>query len=514
MTRPRYTITTAIAYVNGAPHLGHAYEAILTDALARFARLDGRDVLFLTGTDEHGEKVAATAHIEGIPTRDFADRNAAAFRDMGRDLGISNDDFIRTTEPRHAAAAQALWSRLREAGAVYLGKYEGWYSVREEAYFAESELNTDPATGARLTPNGTEAQWVEEPSYFFRLSKYTEKLLDLYEKNPDFLRPESRLNEVRAFVRGGLRDLSVSRLRERLDWGIPVPDDDAHVMYVWVDALTNYLTGCGFPGQMGARWPADLHVIGKDITRFHAVYWPAFLMAAGLPLPRSIFAHGFITIAGVKMSKSLGNIVSPEDLLADFGVDAMRYLLLREIPHGADGSFAHAHAVARLNADLANGVGNLAQRTLSLIYKNCDGRVPEPGALTAEDEALLRAGRAELLPVLRAHMADCAAHKALECIMDLAARADGYIDTAAPWALRKTDPARMGSVLYVLAEVIRCIAIALQFAMPDKAGALLDQLCVSAKDRDFKSISENPLVPGQQISEPKGLFPRFTAPEV
>ncbi len=513
MTRARYTLTTAIAYVNGAPHLGHAYEAILTDALARFARLDGREVLFLTGTDEHGEKVAATAHIEGVPTKAFADRNAAAFRDMGRDLAISNDDFIRTTEPRHAVAAQELWRRLQDAGAIYLGKYEGWYSVREEAYFAESELNTDPATGDRLTPNGTQAQWVEEPSYFFRLSDYADKLLDLYETNPGFLRPETRLNEVRAFVAGGLRDLSVSRLAARLEWGVPVPGDDAHVMYVWVDALTNYLTGCGFPGDMGDRWPADLHVIGKDITRFHAVYWPAFLMAAGLPLPRSIFAHGFITIAGVKMSKSLGNIVAPGDLLADFGVDATRYLLLREIPHGADGSFAHAHAVARLNADLANGVGNLAQRTLSLIYKNCDGRIPEPGALTDADTALLRAGRAELLPVLRAYMADCAAHKALESIVDLAARADGYIDAAAPWALRTTDPARMETVLYVLADVIRCIAVALQFAMPGKAGALLDQLAVPQDARDFRALADAPLAPGAAIGKPEGLFARFTAPE-
>lgn len=508
-----YTITTAISYVNGAPHLGHAYEAILTDAIARFRRLQGREVLFMTGTDEHGEKVAHTARAAGVAPQDFADRNAGAFREMAGKLGLSHDDFIRTTEPRHAAAAQALWATLQDRGDIYLGKYEGWYCVREEAYFTEAELLTDEKTGERFTPGGAEVKWVEEPSYFFRLSAYTDKLLQLYEERPEFIQPAARCNEITAFVRGGLRDLSVSRLRERLDWGVDVPTDPKHVMYVWIDALTNYLTGCGYPGEMGDRWPADVHVIGKDIIRFHAVYWPTFLMAAGLDLPRSIFAHGFINIDGQKMSKSLGNVLAPDDLLELFGRDALRYLLLREVPHGQDGSFAHAHAAARLNADLANGIGNLAQRTLTLIHKNCGAALPEPGALTPGDEALLRAARENLLPAMAAQVDAFAVHRALEAVMAVASQADAYIDAAAPWVLRKSDPARMRTVLYVLAEAIRCVAIALQWAMPGKAGALLDQLGVAQEQRDFAALSASPLASGTTIDKPQGLFPRLPTPE-
>ncbi|HBH25959.1 MAG TPA: methionine--tRNA ligase [Rhodospirillaceae bacterium] len=508
-----FTLTTAISYVNGAPHLGHAYEAILADAVARFRRLEGRRVLFIGGTDEHGEKVASTARAQGAEVQAFAGHNAAAFQAMGQDLGISHDAFIRTTQERHKAAAQALWARLAEAGAIYLGKYEGWYSVREEAYFTESELLTDPATGERFTPGGTEVKWVEEESYFFRLSAYTEDLLRLYDAHPRFLQPDARRNEVAAFVRGGLRDLSISRHKSRLDWGVPVPGDANHVMYVWVDALTNYLTGCGYPGDMGDRWPADVHVIGKDIIRFHAVYWPAFLMAAGLPLPRGIFAHGHLTIGGEKMSKSRGNVLTPGDLLAVYGRDPLRYLLLREVPHGQDGAVAHVHAVARLNADLANGVGNLAQRTLTLIHKNCGAAVPKPGALVPEDEALLHAARSDLLPTMAGPMEAFAVHRALEGVMDLAARADAYIDAMAPWVLRKTDPARMASVLYVLAEVIRCVAIALQCAMPGKAAEMLEQLAVPPGARDFAALTQSPLQPGTPLPPPQGLFPRLTAPE-
>ena len=344
MKTPFY-ITTAISYVNGVPHLGHAYESILTDVLARFKRLDGYDVMFLTGTDEHGEKVAQTAEKNGMAPCDFADKNAATFKAMTKTLGMSHDDFIRTTQERHYKASQAIWRKLEENGDIYLGQYEGWYSVREEAYFTEDELREDPETGQKYTPLGTEVTWVEEPSYFFRLSAYTDRLIAHYDANPNAVQPDSRMNEIMSFLKqdGGLRDLSVSRHKDRLAWGIPVPDDNDHVMYVWLDALTNYITAIGYPNETDADfqkfWPADYHVIGKDITRFHAIYWPAFLMGAGLAPPKTIFAHGFINVDGTKMSKSIGNVLSPDDLLAAYGLDPLRYFLMREVAHGNDGNF-------------------------------------------------------------------------------------------------------------------------------------------------------------------------------
>jgi len=517
MSQKSFYITTAISYVNGKPHLGHAYEAILTDVMARFQRLAGRDVYFLTGTDEHGEKVAKTAAQNNMTPEDFADQNAQSFREMTHSLEISNDDFIRTTEQRHLEASQAIWQKLKDNGDIYLGQYEGWYSVREEGYFAEDELTTDPETGVKMTPNGTEVEWVEEPSYFFRLSNYTDKLLEQYTGHPRFIQPQARANEVISFVKQGLRDLSVSRHKERLQWGIPVPDDPDHVMYVWLDALTNYITAIGYPDTGSDKyqtfWPADYHVIGKDILRFHAVYWPAFLMAARLEIPHSIFAHGFINVQGQKMSKSLGNVLSPDGLVKTFGLEEIRYFLMREIPHGQDGNFAPEQAVQRINADLANGIGNLAQRTLSMIYKNCDGSMPAPGDLTAEDQALLAAAYDHLVPAIETALQDFALHKALEAITDLASQADAYIDAQAPWVLKKENPERMKTVIYVLAEVIRCLAIALQAATPKAAGRILDQLAVSDDQRCFAHISQDySLQPGTVIAKPEGVFPRVEIP--
>ena len=402
-----FYITTAISYVNGSPHLGHAYEAILTDVMARFKRLDGYDVMFLTGTDEHGEKVAKTAEQNNMGAQEFADKNAAEFQDMTGLLNISNDDFIRTTEDRHHKAAQALWKKLQDNGDIYLGKYEGWYSIREEGYFTEDELTKIPDTGEYLTPNGTEAKWVEEASYFFKLSEYTDKLLDYYEANPEFIQPESRRNEIISFVKGGLNDLSISRHKDRLHWGIPVPDDEDHVMYVWLDALTNYITAIGYPDEDAESfkkyWPANYHVIGKDIIRFHAVFWPAFLMSAGLELPKTIFAHGFINVQGQKMSKSIGNVLSPIGMVGTYGLDQIRYFLMREISHGQDGNFSHEQAVTRMNADLANGIGNLAQRTLSMIYKNCDGQIPQAGKFMEDDKTLLNLVHNLIIGSIRVH---------------------------------------------------------------------------------------------------------------
>lgn len=512
--KPFY-ITTAISYVNGAPHLGHAYEVILTDVMARFKRLDGYDVYFLTGTDEHGEKVAKTAEKNNTSPQAFADLNAQGFRDMTKTLNISNDDFIRTTEDRHHKASQDIWQKIDAAGDIYKGAYKGWYSIREEAYFAEEELTIVPGTQERITPNGTEAVWVEEESYFFKLSEYTDKLLEFYDKNPEFIQPETRRNEIISFVKQGLKDLSISRHKDRLTWGIPVPTDENHVMYVWLDALTNYITGIGYPERNAESfkkfWPADFHVIGKDITRFHAIYWPAFLMSANIEIPKTIFAHGFVNVQGQKMSKSIGNVLSPDGLVETYGLDQIRYFLMREIPHGRDGNFGHEQAIMRINADLANGFGNLAQRTLSMIYKNCDGTIPKSGELTAEDKALLDKTYGWMLDNMRQKAEDFRFHRVLEDIWQIVFDANAYIDTQAPWALKKENPARMETVLYTLAETIRCLAIAIQPVTPDSANKLLDQMQIPQDKRDFVHIkSEHALKSGHTISQPEGIFPRIT----
>jgi methionyl-tRNA synthetase len=519
MTKTPFYITTAISYVNGVPHLGHAYESILTDVMARFKRLDGYDVMFLTGTDEHGEKVAKTAEKNNVAPKAFADQNAAAFRGMTTTLNISNDDFIRTTEDRHYEASKAIWKKLQEKGDIYLGKYEGWYSIREEAYFTEDELIKDDK-GNFKTINGTEVEWVEEPTYFFKLSAYRDKLLDYYNKHPEFIQPSTRRNEIISFVKqdGGLKDLSVSRHKKRLSWGIPVPGDEDHVMYVWLDALTNYITAVGYPDESTTNykkfWPADYHVIGKDIIRFHAVYWPAFLMSADVPLPKAIFAHGFINVHGEKMSKSLGNVLSPDALVSTYGLDQIRYFLMREIPHGQDGNFSPEQIILRVNADLANGLGNLAQRTLSFIYKNCDGIIPVPGTLSDDDQKILHHAHTELLKAMRTRMNDFLIHRALEDIWSLVMAANAYIDVQAPWTLKKTDPERMKTVLYVLSEVIRCLAIAIQPVVPASAAKMLDQIKIPTDARNFSNLAA-PMAfkGGEAINPPEGVFPRIVEDE-
>ena len=508
-----YYITTAISYVNGPPHLGHAYEVIATDVMARFKRLDGYDVHFLTGTDEHGQKVEKTAASQGKDARSFCDEIAAQFRAMAGTLNCSNDDFIRTTEPRHVTSSQAIWRKLQEAGDIYLDKYAGWYSVRDEAFLGEDEL-TKGEDGKFLAPSGAPVEWVEESSYFFRLSAYGEKLLAHYAAQPDFILPPYRRNEVVKFVEQGLLDLSISRTS--FDWGIPVPDDPDHVMYVWLDALTNYITGVGYPDvdseSFKTYWPADLHVIGKDILRFHAIYWPAFLMSAGLPLPKRVFAHGFLNVEGQKMSKSLGNVLSPEDLVREFGLDQTRYYLLREVPFGNDGSISRESIIRRSNSDLANDFGNLAQRVLSMIAKNCGGLLPEPGPFSEADRTLL--GKAAgLLERLREHYEVQAFHKALEATWEVVSASNRYVDEQAPWALRKTDPPRMATVLYVVAEVVRQLAILTQPVMPQAMGRMLDQLGVAESDRDAAALA-TPLAGGSALPKPEGVFPRYVEEDV
>jgi methionyl-tRNA synthetase len=508
-----YYITTAISYPNDKPHIGHAYEAIATDALARFRRLQGHDVLFLTGTDEHGIKMLQTARKQGIGAAELANRNTPLFQEMVRVLNCSNDDFVRTREERHVRACIELWQRMESARDVYLGSYAGWYSVRDEAYYDDSEL-TEGEGGIKLSPQGTPVEWVEEESYFFRLSAYQQRLLDHYAANPDFIGPEGRRNEVVSFVKGGLQDLSISRTT--FDWGIPVPGNPKHIMYVWVDALTNYLTGAGFPDdadKLARFWPADVHIIGKDIVRFHAVYWPAFLMSAGVELPRRVFGHGFLYNRGEKMSKSVGNVVDPFDLAKEFGVDQLRYFLLREVPFGQDGNYSVDAIVQRTNADLANDLGNLAQRSLSMIAKNCGGAVPAPGVFTPADETILAAADACAARVETA-IEDLAIHRALEAIWSVVSEANRYFASEEPWAHKKTDPKRMETILYVTAEVLRQVGILVQPVVPESAAKLLDLLGVPAEARDFVRLGpKSRLVAGTKLSAPQAIFPRYVAAE-
>ncbi len=509
--KPKFFVTTPIYYVNGAPHIGHAYTDVAADVMARCKRLDGYDVFFLTGTDEHGQKVEKAAAETGMAALTYVDGISARFRELTTLLGMTNDDFIRTTEARHIRSCQELWRRVAAAGDIYLGHYEGWYAVRDEAFYGEDELTKLP-DGTRMAPTGVPVEWVREPSYFFKLSAWSDRLLAFYEANPDFLAPVSTKNELISCVRGGMHDLSVSRTSFK--WGIPVPDDAAHVMYVWFDALTNYLTATGFPDEHAERaafWPADLHMVGKEITRFHCVYWPAFLMSAGLKPPKRVFANGWMTVDGQKMGKSMGNAIDPWALVARYGLDALRFFLMREIPFGQDGDFSARALVHRLNGELANELGNLAQRSLSLIARHCEGRLPVRGAVAEDDAALL--AQAEMLPVrVRAGLERQAMGEALEAVWQVVRAANAYIDRQAPWALAKTDRERMGSVLRVLADVLRAVATVLQPFMPDSMARMLDQLGVAEDQRDLADLA-NPVPDSTVLPAPKPVFPRFVDEE-
>ena len=495
MSEP-YLITTAISYPNGPPHIGHAYEAIAGDAIARFQRAQGRDVRLVTGTDEHGLKMIQTARREGRDTLEFADEMSGYFRDMCAVLDVSYDAFVRTSEPRHHDASIAVWKAMEAAGDLYLDRYEGWYSVRDEAFYDEEELIEGEA-GEKVSPQGTPVEWTKEETWFFRLSKYQERLLDHYAANPGFIQPESRRNEVMRFVEGGLKDLSVSRTS--FDWGVPVPGSPGHVMYVWVDALTTYMTGVGFPdrgGDWARYWPADVHLIGKDIVRFHAVYWPAFLMSAELPIPKQVFAHGFLLARGEKMSKSLGNVVDPMDLAERFGVDALRYFLLREVTFGQDGSYSAEAIVARVNAELANSFGNLAQRSLSMIFKNLAGIIP-PAGEADEDKALLQQVE-HACATLSDEFERFSFSAGLEAWMTAVFACNAYVDTTAPWALKKTDPQRMAQVLGTLVAAIRMLTVAAAPIIPGSADKLLTLIDSGAG--------------GTPIAQPQPIFPRLELP--
>ncbi|WP_126172826.1 methionine--tRNA ligase [Altericroceibacterium xinjiangense] len=512
MAEPFY-LTTAIHYPNGKPHIGHAYETIAADVTARFQRLRGREVRFQTGTDEHGLKMAQKARDLGITPRELADEMSGHFKALFDILNISYDRFFRTSEEAHHLASQALWQAMKDNGDLYLDRYEGWYSVRDEAYYDESEL-TDGDDGEKLSPQGTPVEWTVEESWFFRLSAYQDRLLAHYCENPDFIRPDGRRNEVVRFVEGGLRDLSVSRTT--LDWGVRVPDSESHVMYVWVDALTNYLTGLGYPEKtedFSKFWPADVHLIGKDIVRFHAVYWPAFLMSAGIELPEQIFGHGFLLNRGQKESKSLGNVTDPVQLAERYGVDVLRYFLLREFTFGQDGSYSAEAIVNRANSELANSFGNLAQRVMSFIAKNCDGVVAATEPPQEADEIVLCKVRKACVEELPAAFEKLAFTAGLEAWMQAVFACNAYVDEQAPWALRKTDPERMKRVLATLCSCIHDLAVAVSPVIPTASAQILDSLCIPADERDFGSLAEDLTAAAIRVNNPKPVFPRLELAE-
>ena len=516
MADPFY-LTTAIHYPNGKPHIGHAYETIAADVLARFYRQTGREVRFQTGTDEHGLKMAQKARDLGTTPRELADEMSSYFRELFDRLDISYDNFIRTTQDDHHRASQAIWQAMEANGDLYLDRYEGWYSVRDEAYYDESEL-IEGEGDEKLSPQSTPVEWTVEESWFFRLSAYQDKLLALYNDQPDFICPDSRRNEIMRFVEGGLRDLSVSRTS--FDWGVKVPGAEDHVMYVWVDALTNYLTGLGYPDEtedMAKFWPADLHLVGKDITRFHTVYWPAFLMSAGIAVPRKVFAHGFLLNKGIKESKTLGNVTDPGALVDLYGVDVLRYFLLREFSFGQDGSYSREAIVNRANSELANSFGNLAQRSLSLIFKNCDGTLPFALGNTADDTELLALIDTVVRTEMPASYDRLAFAQALESWMTAVFACNSYVDAQAPWALKKTDPERMQAVLATLYNAIAQLAVAVIPVMPGSMAKLLDAMGLSEELRSFEAIGSDwyPALAqsGFVLAKPEGIFPRLDLPE-
>lgn len=514
-----FYITTPIYYVNDKPHIGHAYTSTACDVIARFMRLSGREVFFLSGTDEHGQKVEASATKKGVSPQKFVDEVSVNFRELLDLLNISNDYFVRTTDQNHKETVQHLWKTLVDKGAIYLGNYEGWYSVRDECFYNDSELVDGKA------PTGADVEWItKEPSYFFKLSEYEDKLLQYYEDHPQFIAPETRRNEVISFVKGGLRDLSVSRTS--FQWGVPVPDDPNHVMYVWIDALANYLSALDWPSRVSDDsskydkfWSSNdntsCHIVGKDILRFHAVYWPAFLMAADLPLPKRLFAHGWWTKDGEKISKSLGNVIDPNELCEKYGVDQTRFYLMADVTFGSDGDFSHDAMIRKVNANLANELGNLCQRILSLVFKNCNKQVPsvDSSTYTSEDELLLAKAKA-LRAEVSVFVSEQAIHKYAAAMVSIVWDANKYIDTMEPWTLKKKgELERMETVLYVLMEVLRHTAILYQPIIPAAANNILDQLSVSKEERTFDHIDTCAIQKGAKISKPKPVFPRIEVAE-
>ena len=508
MTKEPFFVTTPIYYVNDMPHLGHSYTTIGCDALARYKRMCGYDVFFLTGVDEHGQKIERRATAEGKSPQEYVDYVTDAFKRLWAELDISNDGFIRTTDPEHVRAVQHVFQQLYDSGDIYKGKYEGWYCTPCEAFFMESQL-----VDGNCPDCGRPVEWLQEESYFFRLSKYEDRLLAHIEANPDFIQPATRRHEMVNFIKSGLNDLCVSRTT--FDWGVPVPFAPGHVVYVWLDALINYLTASGYvddPERFAKYWPADVHVVGKEIVRFHSVIWPAVLMSLGLPLPKKVFGHGWWTVEGAKMSKSVGNVVKPHDYAKEFGVDAVRYFVLREVPFGQDGDFSRASFVYRVNADLANDLGNLLSRTTAMINKFAGGQVPEPGEWDDADKKIPEIATDAVDKAARA-FDDLAFSEALENVFRLVDAGNKYIDDVEPWNLAKTDAGRrrLGTVLYNLAESLRIAAVALSPVLTSKSAEIWYQLGIDGDPAEagWEATKWGGTVPGTEVRRGDPIFPRI-----
>jgi len=511
MKKNQFYVTTPIYYVNDVPHIGHAYTTIAADTIARYKAASGHEVYFLTGTDEHGRKIEQTAETNGEAPIELADRVVVKFQDLWKLLGISNTDFIRTTEPRHREAVSEIWKLVEKSGDIYLDEYEGWYDVRNEAFITETQLEEIMKLPEESRPR---LEKIKEQSYFFRLSRYQEPLLRHYREHPEFVKPGYRRNEVVSFVEGGLRDLSVSRTN--FSWGIPVPGPEGHVVYVWFDALTNYLTSLGFPGKTGdfeRFWPADIHLVGKDILRFHAVYWPAFLMSAGLPLPRTVFAHGWWTVEGEKMSKSLGNVVDPYKVVEEFGSEIFRYFLLREIPFGQDGDYSKRSLVNRVNGELVNGLGNLVSRSLGMIERYLGGIVPEPAELS-ESEREIEDSCRKTDRLVHSDLEELAFNRALSRIWEFIGLVNRYVDSEAPWKLAKQEgkEKRLGTVLWTLAESIRMISILIYPFLPETSLGIRGKIGLPA-DAGVENAEWGHTKPGTSVVKGENLFSRIKEEE-
>ena len=509
MQNKNFYITTPIYYPSAKPHMGHAYSSIIADFFARFKRLDGYDVYFLTGTDEHGLKIQKAATENNLTPKAFCDKISQTFKDLFKLLNLSNDDFIRTTEDRHLKSVQFLWNKLYKNGEIYLSKYKGWYSVSDEAFYNENEVKE--INGKKVSNlSGSPVDWVEEESFFFRLSKWQNKLIEFYKNNPNFILPESRRNEVVSFVKSGLKDLSVSR--KSFSWGIKVPNDDAHVVYVWLDALTNYISALNYPDKNNQLykkfWPANLHIIGKDILRFHAVYWPAFLLAANIPVPQRVYGHGWILSGEEKMSKSKGNILDPIEMINIYGLDPLRYYLLKEVSFGNDGNISNENIENCINSDLANNFGNFCQRVLSFAEKNCDNKIPEKIDFNSNDNKILNSF-SENLNLLRNYIDNQKINEYIKFVISKSFDSNKYFNDESPWS-KKDDLVRLNTIVYVSLEIIRKISLLLMPIIPDTCKRSLKSLNINESNLLLDSINNHKtLKPGTKLNNQGILFKKI-----